>query len=1279
MEPWEQERGKALGLLNRTYERLVQEGKQGEDYAINLKKQIDTFPVDDPRPSLDERYPQMRFDGRSPKFLAQKDTGAPELEKDVAKYTGQNNIFDSIVNDESPEVPNRFEDVLRAENVDDSPEVAPENRFDKVLEPPQTLQESTSVGQQLKNVGDAVQYGYYSSVAGFYNILANIPGGINNLNDWLVEKTGTGVESKETVLQYMEDYLRSVSRSVSPAAQNIPEPKGVVNKIYAGIAAAPVAITEYLGLIKWLGWAGGFAAHAGIENVDEPIGDIAVAMGKEAALGKVVQGANYLRMPERIAAMTMLGFGTTEGELEDKVAAGVTWAALSTIGPREGISGKEAVKNIKPGKPPEISPLMGEYKRMQGELSDINRTLSDPRTPEGLKEGLIAAKKDKEIALRTLEDGLYTEAKLSTAIYGQDLRNLEALSTDLKNPDGTPKYKDLNAFQKEVVGKIVPGKFMDNPVVKWAVDRMSRHRVQIEHNIDRILHHPVYHESQFGLSALRAGVAKPSERGALTAFEKLDSKAQKSVLDTLFMIEREAKMQVGPKEFERAGLKGQEVEAAMGLQRGAQMVLDHYNNMAKRYGDGKIKPIEDMPNYLPHMFMGNFRVFVNNKKTGNTEYVYPANNPIQARTIKSRLGKVFKEGEYDINFSPVKLRTDADVAVSAFSEAVKLMQKTSPEAVAAREVMIDVLARRGFGKHKMKRGGAGGFAGTEKGRKGVTSFLEGYKAYVEGGVKAAEGIKIRKEMADFYMDKNVRRYPNAVDYAQTYVNNALGHTGKITQVIQDVTRSWVGERGVAQALGGLNNATLYAKLLFGNARFIMAQGIQPYQVIPAKLADLQIKGVDGRIAMAMLKAHKDFVAPSAETKILVRYALQNRTIEPKFLSEFAGEHLFEKGLSSVPKKIWDTITLRNASARMEQYSRLHSTLMFYHFLRDAGKSKSEARQQASYLTDKYMVEYNHFERPLIYGETGLGVAGKPLGLFKTFQHNYLSQLTEHVKTAKQTGEVRGLTVFATGMVLTAGLQGVIAIEQADALLSALGAETLTSRLLRSDAPDWALWGVPSATTGVDITSTLAAPGLAPSDLVSAPSLEYVGKSIAGGFEWAKKSVAGTATPADATNFLKNVAPTSMHGWIERYFQRKDGLYRDPRKRDIGVLNRDVKDWVSRYLSGRSLKESLLMKTMYEISRVERRKADDQQTIIDTMTWLVMNGEEIPDVLVEKSIENGFGAKQIKQSIYGLIERQSLEMKTRMEQCKASIKCMQRMEMLDNYLSSRYTEYDDGKQ
>ena len=44
--------------------------------------------------------------------------------------------------------------------------------------------------------------------------------------------------------------------------------------------------------------------------------------------------------------------------------------------------------------------------------------------------------------------------------------------------------------------------------------------------------------------------------------------------------------------------------------------------------------------------------------------------------------------------------------------------------------------------------------------------------------------------------------------------------------------------------------------------------------------------------------------------------------------------------------------------------------MFYNFLRSAGHNIETSKSTARYLADQYMVEYNHLERPLMYGDKG---------------------------------------------------------------------------------------------------------------------------------------------------------------------------------------------------------------------------------------------------------------------------------------------------------------------
>ena len=141
-----------------------------------------------------------------------------------------------------------------------------------------------------------------------------------------------------------------------------------------------------------------------------------------------------------------------------------------------------------------------------------------------------------------------------------------------------------------------------------------------------------------------------------------------------------------------------------------------------------------------------------------------------------------------------------------------------------------------------------------------------------------------------------------------------------------------------------------------------------------------------------------------------------RVTEAKFLDEFRNEDIISK--ANIPfknqvkadgtlklftrSKLFEYATGRTLSAKVEMFSRAMSGFMIRRAFLDSGMSIKDANRNAAYMANKYMVEYNRFERPKIYGESGkLGYIGKSAGLFKTFQHNFLAQMVEHIQTTKR--------------------------------------------------------------------------------------------------------------------------------------------------------------------------------------------------------------------------------------------------------------------------------------
>ena len=453
-------------------------------------------------------------------------------------------------------------------------------------------------------------------------------------------------------------------------------------------------------------------------------------------------------------------------------------------------------------------------------------------------------------------------------------------------------------------------------------------------------------------------------------------------------------------------------------------------------------------------------------------------------------------------------------------------------------------------------------------------------------------------------------------------------------------------------------------------------------MIPAKLLHLQSKGEKGNMWEAVIEAQKSLVMPNAKTREFVEYMANQRVIEPKFLQEFAEGGAFTPGKVKLTEKFYlntdalgfvkDTILAKNLSGKMEQYSRLNAGLMFYHFGIKSGKTQKKAMEDAAYNADKYMVEYNSFERPLIYGQAGLGVVGKSLGLFKTFQHNYFAQVVEHIKSINYSqlkkgdlSSAKSTVAFVGTMILTAGMLNVMLIDVADGLINKLSPvwqrlfgkrpQTVTEALLESDLPEWVKWGVPSyAAYGIDLTTTLAAPGLGLGDLVSAPSLEYLGlhpgqlgaplfKDRKGGviqttFGLAYKTTMGMATESDYQKVFKSIAPTSFQGIIEAYyagdksftgtaslFLEDKGAYgtlvKDPFKKSRGKVRRDLRDWVARLTSSYSINEATQLKTIYQLSVIDRPASTSQSAVVATAAHHVLNGLPLPRYLFDMAQAN----------------------------------------------------------
>ena len=259
----------------------------------------------------------------------------------------------------------------------------------------------------------------------------------------------------------------------------------------------------------------------------------------------------------------------------------------------------------------------------------------------------------------------------------------------------------------------------------------------------------------------------------------------------------------------------------------------------------------------------------------------------------------------------------------------------------------------------------------------------------------------------------MEHYPNTKVLINRMIENALGsNVVKLDKVIHKLLRGVWGERGFDKFLGAANTFGLTTSLLFLNVRFLEAQAIQPYQmIIPKMRALIRQKKLfsdnpnsEGLLMDAVLRSQKRMYRPEKEDFEFVDFLHDQGVLEAKFFQEFLGKDAMSTSRVTVGGKsfpVWNwakNATMKSFVGRMESWSRLQAAMMLYHMFRLSGRSKKFSQSEAASLADIYMVQYALHDRPLLFGSAGMGTSGKPFGLFKTFQYNYLAKLGDNIGT-----------------------------------------------------------------------------------------------------------------------------------------------------------------------------------------------------------------------------------------------------------------------------------------
>ena len=1127
-----------------------------------------------------------------------------------------------------------------------------------------------------------------------------------------------------------------------------------------------------------------FGAVDALRESDKGAKEAGVAFATGATVGKYLDWAGPLAPVSRITSTGALGFSLPADDFGQRVTNAIVFGGTSAIGPMYGnqtIIERTIGETIKKNRNrkfiesfeskvinnnnkalektiDEYNVLVKEAKQLQKDkkdTKDIERQLESKSTEMYALSPLLNETKD--IAFRVHQE------KLDVTTPKQ--ARLQMINFEDSTKAVVPKFKDMsNAEFKK--GLSYAGQFFEKyalppslglkrfPIVKYVADKLNIYRINNEQQILKVLDDPQYVDIKKNGTAFKLLKSKPGPNGMFYYFNDLSNKEKTNLINTLFKIEKDIAV-LRTKEGEKVpfginrplkevqdelrpffdkdtlepntkGLtekyKLNETQTLSYLQMREKLKsgLKYFNKTAKEDSNGTVAEIPEIPGYFPHLFLGEYKVFVDKidaKGVRNLKEIATANTIFGANKLKKEILK--RDPDALVNVREVdKGHVGQDMTMSYFAQAISHTKVKGEQSKQLRDIYNDIMADQGlsiFGATRMSRKQEfiDGFAGSRKNRKQITDFETAVSAYIEGLVKTANKIKLNKEVSEFLTtpivngpvytrltregfkpDANItisKLYPNQTAYATKLYDVATGalknpFSKAVAEGASMLMLKSVSPNMIKRAFGGVNQMAAQMFLFTYSARFLIAQGLQPFQMILPKLAYLRdLSG--GRFAdpyLAILDAQRNLLKPDAFSKKLLRSGQKMTTLNDKFMREFAGQNLYQKqgrkNKGSFPKRLLWMLSGRGIAGRMEIWSRANTLLMFGHLLKRAGVKEQKIIDNAWYLADNYMVRYDAFERPMMYGEGGIGLLGSAAGLFKTFQHNYHAQQLEAIRNAARYGDVSGVAHFYGAQVLVAGAFGVIGIQVADKFIEKLNQSTtvnlptVSQWLMSIGLPDVAMLGAPSKAIGQDLTATLAAPGLGPGDIFSFPGYEKLSDAAVGAKDiffknllaplGAKaidftitKPIFGDDAPelaplvipptrSELMNAWKLISPNSFNGAIEEYYtngtvfgipvpwleQKEEPTYYE---KGTARLKREFYDWFSRYFSAYSIKEAKILKLTFQLQQIRKSRQLTYGTLMDFAVSTVNNlppDAALPQWIFNLGRDMGYSDEQMFKSI-----------------------------------------------
>lgn len=687
----------------------------------------------------------------------------------------------------------------------------------------------------------------------------------------------------------------------------------------------------------------------------------------------------------------------------------------------------------------------------------------------------------------------------------------------------------------------------------------------------------------------------------LKQFNKLD---KQEYTDLYYVMRRaEGKFDWTPEQLKDLGLSDKAIEFYQTERAATKKALELENAARELRGQ---KPIPYRPGYMASTFTGSFRTLIKDAK-GETLYVIAENSK---RTHDATLAEYKKQAPPDLKYETMDQFNSStfknrDSALNyAFGQYMKELVAGDPKAAALQalhEKVKEQLAEayKGQNQHlKAKKSEAvGGAEGLRFDMTDSENALAGYKAHlqsVENAYLWSEYQKAYSKIGDV-LKGTQETLPNVSDYISNYRDQMIGRRsntlGKLSEVITDAIGKDFAP-AYTEKLSSWIKAGLNAKLLGGptNLSFAALQMLQVVNSLPEMVSVMGRANLKPEAMInALVKGSVDAIHPTTKAMTeALQWAKDNDIIRAAHWDDVGD--IGNRKLTQVGK-VWNGV-IRAA----DEGSRRLVYMGFVNLLKDNYKGEALYRMAAD-ATERSMTDYRGFESPMMF-QSG-GVIGRNMMFLHKYPANFMNQLVGFAANK----EYAPLMYLLGANFFTAGLTGMIGVQQSDQIINAWNSvmaehgykiPSIKEAILRNAATkkDWVAWGPVSAATGMDMSSRASMANLTPDNPVDA-LMPGMGDAM---------KVAGAIPGAfnDPKKLLHEAMPSSLKLITEQGLYSKPGAngktdFTNPNDPQEIKRRRTGFDLAMRAIGAKSLEESkdATVKYIDKTTKAEHAKLRDK--------------------------------------------------------------------------------------